>query len=288
MRHLLAAFSGLLLATTGCVGEIGENGPNNNNPTPDGGDTTSNKMGPAVFARDVYPAMAKCSGGACHSTDAVSGALGKYYSADAAASYQAIQNAPTIVGTYSSIAPILTHIAAGHKEITYTPEEITKITGWLALETEERKEGGNPNDPPPVDPVALLKTFSGCMTLADFTAANMPTAWGNLAADNNQKCINCHGQGGDGFIASTDPEIFFKVVSEQQGYMLKFFTVDTNVMPAKVIINTGSFINAGETIANHPRFNATTNLGMSALLEFYELAAAKLAAGTCGPPTLIN
>ncbi|MDQ3366541.1 MAG: hypothetical protein M3680_14040 [Myxococcota bacterium] len=285
MRHLLAVVSGLLLAT-GCIGQVGEEQVPNND-KPDAGTTTDpTKKGPAIYSRDVHPIMAKCSGGGCHNIDAVSGALGKFYALDAAVGYPKILAAPTIVGQYSTIAPILTHIAAGHKAITYTPDEITKITGWLSAETEDRT--GGTNDPPPVDPKALLKTFSGCLTITDFTAANMAPAWSTLAASNNQKCLNCHQGGGDGFIVNGNAEVFFKAVSEQSGYMLKYFTVDTNVTPAKVIINTGSMSNAGLTIAGHPRFNPTINAGMTALGTFYELAAEKLAAGTCGTPTLLD
>ncbi|MBA3818033.1 MAG: hypothetical protein H0X17_04030 [Deltaproteobacteria bacterium] len=286
MRHLLAVVSGLLLAT-GCIGQVGEEQAPDNTTTPDAGTTTDpTKKGPGVYSRDVHPIMLKCSGGGCHNIDAVSGALGKFYATDAAAGYPKIVAAPTIIGQFSTIAPILTHIAAGHKGVTYTPDEITKITGWLSAETEDRK--GDTNDPPPVDPKELLKTFSGCLTLADFTTAKMAPAWSNLAASNNQKCVNCHQGGGDGFIVNANAEVFFKAISEQSGYMLKYFTVDTNVMPAKVIINTGSMSNAGLTIAGHPRFNPTTNAGMTALGNFYDLAAAKLAAGGCGPATLVD
>jgi hypothetical protein len=283
MRHLLAVVSGFLLAT-GCVGEIGESDPGN--PNPDAGDTDPNKMGPVIYSRDVHPAVAKCSGGACHSLDAVSGALGKFYAPEADAGYAAITRAPTIVGQFSTIAPLLTHIAAGHKSITYTPDEISKITNWLTVEATERQD--DPNVPPPVDPKLVLKTFSGCMTIEDFNAANMAPAWSALAANNNQKCLNCHQGGGDGFIVNADPVLFFKVVSEQSAYMLKYFTVDTQASPAKVIINTGAFTNAGLTIVTHPRFNPTTNLGMTALQKFYDAAVLKLANGACGTPTLLD
>jgi len=76
-------------------------------------------------------------------------------------------------------------------------------------------------------------------------------------------------------------------MSENSAYMLKFFSVDTSSTPAKVVVNTGSFMNAGTTIVGHPRFNPTTNIGMTALKAFYDLAMAKQTAGTCSAtPTL--
>jgi hypothetical protein len=272
------------------MGEVGQE--SNPPPGPDsGGPGPGEKEGPAIYARDVHPAMNKCSGGACHNADAVSAALGKFYSPDAAATYAKLEQAPTIIGSgaqaFSSIAPILTHIQAGHKAIVYTPDEVSKIQGWLAKEVEERKEdpGGNP-PPPPVDPKEVLRTFSGCLTLADFNTALMAQKWSALAADNNQKCLNCHQGGTAGFIVSANADLFFKTISESSAYMLKYFAVDTSVMPAKVVINTGSMTNAGTTLAGHPRFNPTVNAGMTALKEFYDLAVAKQTAGTCGPPLL--
>src|SRR5512139_1549810 len=109
MRHLFAVVLGSLFAA-GCMGAVGETGTTGG---PDSG-TTTGKMGQTIYTRDVHPALNKCSGGACHSTDASSGALGKFYAADAAAGYQAITNAPTIIGSgaqaFSSVAPVLTHI----------------------------------------------------------------------------------------------------------------------------------------------------------------------------------
>src|SRR5688572_22501643 len=117
MRHLFTVVLGTVLAA-GCMGSVGEE---STNPGPDSGTTTGNKQGPTIYARDVHPAMNKCSGGACHNADAVSGALGKFYSADAAATYTKLEGAPSIIGAgaqaFSSIAPLLKHIEAGHKGI---------------------------------------------------------------------------------------------------------------------------------------------------------------------------
>jgi len=265
----------------GAVGDEGTGG-DDMDPNPSGG------MGATIYAKDVHPTMNKCSGGACHNSDAVSAALGKFYLVDAAAGYTRIVGSPTIVGdgaqAFSSIAPIISKIQAGHQGITYTPDEITKITNWLSVETTEHM-GMTPTTPS-VDPRKVLADFSGCLTIADFNTAQMAQKWSALSADNNQKCLNCHQGGGDGFIVNTNADLFFKIISEQSAYMLKYFSVDTSGTPAKVVVNTGSFMNAGQMIVGHPRFNPTTNAGMTALKAFYDLAAAKQLAGTCLPSTL--
>jgi hypothetical protein len=267
------------------MGSVGQEGTN---PGPDSGSNPSGKMGQTVYTRDVHPAMNKCSGGACHNADAVSAALGKYYLPDAAQAYTKITMAPTIIGSgaqaFSSIAPILTKIAAGHQGVTYSPDEISKITNWLSVETNERKD--DMPSMPTVDPKMVLATFSGCLTLADFNTAQMAQRWSALAASNNQKCLNCHQGGLEGFMVSANAQIFFDTITQQSAYMLKYFAVDTNSTPAKVIINTGSMTNAGVTLVAHPRFNPTDNIGMTALRQFYDLAVAKQTAGTCGPSTL--
>ena len=64
MRHLIAVVLGSLFAV-GCVGAVGEEGTGGDddpNPNPNG------KMGQTIYIRDVHPAMAKCSGGACHNS----------------------------------------------------------------------------------------------------------------------------------------------------------------------------------------------------------------------------
>lgn len=268
------------------MGDVGDTGQgtgadaNNNN---NGGG-----MARTMYVSNVHSILNRCSGGACHSSDASSAALGKFYLMDADAGYAKITMSPTIIGSgnqaFSSIAPIITKIEAGHQGVTYSPEDKTNITNWLAKEVEERK-GNNPGPPPP-DPKEILRTFSGCLTQADFNTAQMTQKWSTLAALNNQKCLNCHQGGIAGFVVSTDPTLYFKLVSEQSAQMLKYFSVDTASSPAKVVINTGSFMNAGVTLTSHPHFDPMNNQGMVALKAWYDLAAAKQAQSTCGAPTL--
>ena len=270
----------VLFFAVGCVGTIGDS----QTPGDDDGSGSNPPpatMGRTAFKSDVHPALGKCSGAGCHDSNGVSGTLSRFYNVDADLSYDAVVNAPLLVGTFGSIAPILSHIAAGHKAVVYSPDEISKITNWLSVETTERAGGTRP---PPPDPKILLREWSGCMSLANFTTAQMPTAWGNLAANTGQKCTNCH-EAGLGILISANANNFFNATATQSYFMLKFFTVDTAAN--KVIINTGSFTSAS-TLAGHPSFNPTTNAGMTALKSFYDLTMARKTAGTCDPARLMD
>jgi hypothetical protein len=138
--------------------------------------------------------------------------------------------------------------------------------------------------PPPPNAEQLLANWSGCMTLANFQAANMAQAWGTMTTDGNKECSNCHGTGEFGVIASTDENLFFSLISQHSAYLATYFTVQGT----DVVIDTGSFQNAGVTDASHPRFDPTTNKGMTALQQFYDATKAAQAAGTCGSPTLVD
>ncbi|MDB4957490.1 MAG: hypothetical protein JWO36_5059 [Myxococcales bacterium] len=144
-----------------------------------------------------------------------------------------------------------------------------------------------PPPPPPIDapdPAALIKEWSGCMTLANFKTAKMAVTWGSLSTTNGQQCANCHSTGGQGFIASLNETVYFQMVTQQSAYMLKYFTVDSG----KVIVNTQSLKNAAITLTDHPRFDPTNNPGMPALQKFYDLTVAVKAAGPCPAPVLVN
>lgn len=270
----------ILFLAAGCVGSIGDENPgdgSDDDVLPDG------KMGRAVFKRDVHPALLKCSGAGCHETTAVSAALSKFYTADGDASYDATVASPRLVDTYSSIAPIITHVQAGHQNVTYTPDEQSKIVNWLSIEADERK--GTDPGPPPVDPVALLREWSGCLSLENFNAANMTQAWNGLAADNLQACKNCHNGGVAGFLIMTDAQQYFAALSSTAAYMLKYFSVNT--VEKKVVINTASFESANK-IAGHPTFPAATNAGMTALQALYDSTMLRLTAAQCDQPRLME
>lgn len=278
MRLLLTSISILLAA--GCIGSVGDENPGGDGDGDGDGGGGGNKMGKAVYKRDVHPIMNRCSGGACHETTAASAALSKFYSADADVSYDAASKSATLVGTFSSIAPIITKIEAGHQNQTYSADDKTKILNWLSVETADRMDG---NTPPPVDPKVLLREWSGCMSLENFNAANMTQAWATLGADDLRKCLNCHNGGVDGFLISANAQQFFDGMSQQAEFLLKYFSVNTN--ENKVVVNTGSFTTAN-LIQNHPSFPAATNAGMTALQAFYTSTAARKAAGGCDPARL--
>ena len=187
---------------------------------------------------------------------------------------------PTLVGTYTTAsAGILTKVkqASGHNAAVYTADDESKIGAWLSAEATERA-----GTMPPVDPIAKLRDWSGCMSLENFTAANMPIAWGALAASNQQRCANCHQAGLDTFLTGNgnNGEAFFNGLASTKDFLTKYFTVDGT---GQVIINTASMTNAATTLPNHPRFNALDNAGMTALNAFYTATKARV---TCDPPRM--
>lgn len=276
MRLILSTL--VFLLATGCVGQLGET-PGDDEPPPPG------VAGRTQYIENVHPIMARCSGVACHSTDATaSAAIGKFYAADPAAGYTAITMSVATVGRFEAIAPIITKIDAGHQGVVYSNIDRTAITNWLAAELEERKDD---TGPPPVDPVALLGTFSSCMTIENFNTAQMAQLWGGMAATNGQACKNCHNAGAFGFTVNDQALIYFDLITTSQSQNLKYFSVQGT----KVVINMGALTNAGTTLPGHPLFDPVNNQGMPALQQFYQLTdAATVAAGAagCGPSKIVS
>lgn len=152
--------------------------------------------------------------------------------------------------------------------------------------------GAPPVTPPPPPPPAaktadeLIKEWSGCMTLANFTQAKMNTAWGNLAASNGQACSSCHASGLYGFFVDRDANTMFTALSTNKAFLIVYFSAD--VANQKVIVDDALFaaVSSGTgAFAGHPPFNPTNNAGMLALKNFYQLTLTAQQAGTCGPPT---
>jgi len=250
---------------------------------------TDTRPAKQVFKEDVYASLMKCSGDSCHNTTATSGAIGKFYTASADTTYDATVAATTIVGsTFSALSPVLTHVQAGHKGLSYTPDETTKMTNWLTKEATERAGGGSGSgsgtpQPPPFDPKKVLAEWSGCMSQENFNAANMTQAWSTLASSGLQKCINCHGGAIGGFLILTQATPYFETMTTTTAVLLKYFTV--NAVDKKVVVNTGSFESANK-IQGHPTFDVLNNNGMIALKKLYDSTAARKAANTCDPPRL--
>ena len=304
MRTLLALIASATLV--GCVGDVDDMGPgaqpinppqDTNNPA--GGDLTVAKK---KFDDNVYPLLnMKCSGGACHSQAGTGGSVTKFVATNAADGHKVATEFTALVGNFTSTAaPVLTLIKGGtHKGATYATADEAKIVEWLDAEVTARNV--NPSQPPPSSGETLsqatervLSSFAGCMQYTDFQAANMANAWGNLNAQNNQQCENCHATGGEGFIASRQSQLFYDVVSTKKYFFLQYFTVDLTQgsMAAKVVINQASFIgvsNGQDPHREHPRFNATNNQGMQALTQFYNATMTRVGtAGLCAPKPLQN
>jgi hypothetical protein len=304
MRILLALIASAGLVS--CVGDISSNADpksgndgNDNDDNPSGADLSAAKRS---FDSNVYSIInAKCSGGACHSENAQSSTLTRFVATDAARGWEVAVNYTALVGNFApATAPILGMIKGGahHSVAPYTSAEEMKITDWLTTEVNLRNTG---QQTPPTQggetlsqaAERVMSAFAGCMTITNFNQANMANAWGNLQAENNEQCENCHSNGGEGFIATRNADLFFSVVSTKKMYFLQYFKVNLTqgAAAAKVEINTVSFkgvATAQDPHREHPRFNATQNNGMTALTNFYNLTSAAVTAGTCQPKPLQN
>jgi hypothetical protein len=310
---LLAAIA--TVGLVGCVGGIDQGGGDPlQSPDGDGNDNGDNPAGAdlsaakTLFDTNVYPIVnAKCSGAACHSETATGSTLTRFVATSATNGWSVAVNYQALVGNFTaSAAPILTHIAAGHQGRSYLPDEVTKITAWLDKEVELRNGqgvgtgtgSGSGTESLSQATERVLSQFAGCMSLTNFQTADMANAWGNMTATNNQQCENCHVTGGFGFIASRQESLFYSTVSTKKYYFLQYLTVDlTNgAANAKVIMNTTSFAGVSQgqdPHREHPRFNSTTNQGMTALKTFYDATMARMAipagqTGACDPPRALE
>ena len=132
------------------------------------------------------------------------------------------------------------------------------------------------------DAKAVFRQWSGCMTMTNFQTASMATSWTQLTTNDGKQCVNCHDQGAYNFIASDDETAFFTGLSQHSYFLAMYFKVDPATK--KVEINTDSFKGANTT-AGHPRFNATSNQGLTALTTFHAATAANTA---CEPPRMLD
>jgi len=262
-----------------------------------GGGTGTNAVAARkAFDDNVYAVIStKCIG--CHSSAGPSGNVTGFVAPSAADGYVTAVGYQALIGDWTPAgAPILTKILApiGHNAQSYSDSDKSKITDWLNLELASRAGGTTPTpteESPAAATVRVTKEWSGCMTLANFTAAKM-TDWGTMRA-NNSACQTCHVNGEYGQIASNVAAPFFGLISTNKYYMAQYFSVDMSKGPeaATMIINTRSFTGVGTGLAphlEHPRFNLTNSTGLAALTKFYNSTVAAKTAGTCGPPTLTN
>ncbi|MGE0550981.1 MAG: hypothetical protein AB7O24_00435 [Kofleriaceae bacterium] len=320
IKTLLATVAAIGLV--GCVGGIqgpgqsGDDDGKDDTDTPDTGPDSQNPSGSdltaarKLFDDNVYGILnAKCTGAACHAETSQGATITRFVAIDATKGWEVATGYQALVGNFSyTAAPILTKMAPGHQGMTYTQGEVDKITEWLNKELELRQTGGG------TDPGTgsgggggetlaqaserVLSEFAGCMSLQNFQTANMAQAWGDLEAQNNTECDNCHATGGNGFLASRDENFFYTYFSTKKYFLLQYVTVDLTggAAAAKVIVNKSSFMgvaNAQDPHREHPRFDCSpndgcTNDGMTALQEFYDLTMAAKTAGGCAPRALEN
>jgi len=306
MRAVLLAIASVGLV--GCIGSLdsmndGTDVTTGTNPNPTG----SASMARTMFETGVYPiikngaAASDCS--ECHDATHPSGNTVGFVAGTVADAYATITSFQQVVGNFTPAeAGIVTQVNAGHNARVYTADQMTTITNWLAQEVTERSASGTTTSTGSESATArVLNQFSSCMTIDDFNAANMATAWGQMTAQNNQKCEACHATGYNGFIATEIAETttsgtpgLFTTMSTNETYLTPYFTVDLSGgdSAAKVIINTVAFMGVSQAQpphVEHPQFNAMDNDGMTALTTFYNSVMTKVTAagtGNCGPVTL--
>ena len=143
-------------------------------------------------------------------------------------------------------------------------------------------ENATAPDAQTVDTKAIFKQWSGCMTKTNFQAATMATAWSTLVTNDGKQCLNCHDQGAYNFIASDDENAYFTGLSQHSYFLSMYFRVDPATM--KVELNTEAF-KAANSIVGHPRFNWSSNQGMTALTTFH---AATVANTACESPRMLD
>jgi hypothetical protein len=316
---LLAAVASVGLV--GCVGSL-DGGMN-------GGDDSTDPVGPGTnpnpnpdsqarkkFEQNVYPII-KNPGQAsdcisCHSAAGPSGNVTGFVAPDLADAYATATSYQIVVGNFApSAAGILTKIAAGHQGRTYTTAQIDAITDWLNTEVTERSNNPtmNPtsgNETYAAATARVLNTWSGCMTIQNFTAANMANAFGNMQANNGERCASCHSTGGYGFMATTiaetnpqgGPPGLFTTMATDKYFLVMYFSADLSdttrdasgkLINAKMKVNMDSFKGVATNTAphvQHPSFNYQQNQMMTALNTFYTSTMAGVTAGTCGPTKL--
>ena len=302
MRAVLLSLA--TLGLVGCLGQLDSPGAGSvgtgTNPNPTGTDSQARKL----FEQNVYPIIknvgqtSDCS--SCHDSAAPAGNVTGFVAANVADAYATITSFQAVVGNFTpSSAEIITQVDNAHQGRMYTADQRQKIVDWLAMEVSERAGGGGGSgsggETPSAATSRVLNEFSACANITDFNTANMAQAWRNMQAGNSA-CTDCHITGGYGMIVTgvaegTSPPGLFTTLMTNKYYMIQYFTVDLSAgaAGAKVIVNHTSFEGVSKGLsphAEHPRFDATNNPGMTALKQWYDLTEAKVQAGGCGTTKL--
>ncbi len=296
-RTLLAA----LLFAGGCVGSLepaadddGDDdvaGPDAGGTGPGGG----NGQAKAMFDRDVFPILSAKCGAPCHG---ISGAVSTAFVATTVdTAYVTTVGYTSVVGNFTTAnAPILTLVDPGpHNGRTYTADEKTKITAWMAEEVRAATAPTDPNMPPPTPGAEspaqatgrLISEWSGCLKATDFTELGFGEKWANKGS-NQGNCEQCHVSGAYGFKASDDNLGMYETLSTNKYFMMAYFAVDlADPANAKIVPNYANFTRVGLRQVphqEHPSFNTQLNDAAYVVLkDLYDRTMASKAAGTCGP-----
>jgi|HubBroStandDraft_6_1064221.scaffolds.fasta_scaffold84022_2 hypothetical protein len=301
MRATLVALLSISLAA--CVGTLnGDDSSGSDSdvgPPPGGGSSStggSSATARVYFNANVYPILAaSCGASACHSATSPGANAPGYVSAttpaeDSSAAWTLITGMTSVVGSFTSTAPLLAIPTTTAHYATLTTDQITTINDWFALEVSWRSAGGGSA----TMTTDYLAQWSGCMQYTDFMTSNVATNFAQNVNTSEGYCQVCHvnGQAQSYFIATPDAQDMFTAITTYREYLSTFFTVDTTTNT--VVVNTVPFKLAadGGTNGEHPaNWNPTTNKGMTALTSFATLTSAHLAGTTapaCGASTLTD
>jgi hypothetical protein len=291
MRATVVALSmGLAIGLAACAGEISDDDStigtgSDTGPPVGGGSGGGSATARVYFNANVYPIVSgACGTSGCHSS-ITPGANAPGYvnpttpTQDGSAAWTTITGMPSVIGAFTPNVPLLS-IPNGAHYATFTADQITTITDWLALEAAWRSDsGGTPS-------VDYMAQWSGCMQYTDFMTANVATAFAQQVNTNEGYCKQCHvnGQAQSYFVATPSALNMFTTITTYREYLSTFFTIDTTTNT--VVVNTVPFKLAadGGTNGEHPnQWNALTNKGMTALTKFATLTTEHLN-GTTAPP----
>ena len=296
MRALVITLS---LSLAACVGQIDGTGTGGDDGSDAGPPVGGGSGGGSATARDyfngnVYSILSTtCGASGCHSATSPGANAPGYVdqttpTQDPLAAWTMITGMTSVVGSFTATAPLLSIPSTTAHYASFTADQTTTITDWLALEASWRSTGGGGGT------TDYMAQFSGCMQYTDFMTANVATAFAQQVETNQGYCKQCHvnGQAQSYFVATPDSQNMFTTMSTYREYMSTFFTVDTTTNT--VVVNTVPFKLAadGGTNGEHPNnWNPTDNKGMTALTSFAALTTAHLNGTTaplCGKPTLTD
>lgn len=302
MRTTVFALSlGLAVGLAACAGEItgGDDDSttigtgSDTGPPVGGGSGGGSATARVYFNANVYPIVSgSCGSSGCHSATSPGANAPGYVSAttptqDPSAAWTTITGMSSVIGAFTTNVPLLTIPTTTAHYASFTADQVTTITDWLALEASWRSDSG-------MTAVDYMAQWSGCMQYDDFMTTNVATAFAQQVNTNEGYCKQCHvnGQAQSYFVATPSAQNMFATITTYREYLSTFFTIDTTTNT--VIVNTVPFKLAadGGTNGAHPnQWNALTNKGMTALTKFATLTTAHLQGTTapaCGTPTLTD